>query len=306
MKPPIIIIGMHRSGTKLISWILSQLGVFMGRDLDPNDESYHFIRLNDWILNQYGGSWSNPPSLSALRRISTRRDRIVRRLKAATSRAHMIRYFGPCRYYQFRQKRFFSLWGWKDPRNTFTAWLWDEVFPEASYMHIVRCGVDAAQSLVMRERQIYQRQNLTKRIQNIKRRIFELVTIKRTFFDPLPQSKNRRFKDSSKCANIKYAFNLWETYTEAAEYFLQTKAQKNRLIQINFEKLVEQPSTYLNIIADFSGSKLTKEIQQKIISKIDTSRRFSFKQEPYLSEFYENVRLSPFMKLYNYNNIHDQ
>jgi hypothetical protein len=284
---------------------MSQIGVFMGRDLDPNNESYHFIRLNDWILHNYGSSWSSPPSLSALRRISTRRDKIVRRLKAATSNAQMIRYFGLFRYYQFKQQRFLSSWGWKDPRNTFTAWFWNEVFPDARYIYIVRCGVDAAHSLVTREHQIYRGQNFINRIQKLKRKIFELVTIKFTFADLLPILKRSGFKDSLKCADIKSAFHLWETYTEAAEQFLQTKAEKNRVIRLNYEKLLEQPSNYLKIIANFSGTKVTGEIEQNIISKIDTSRRFSFTKEPHLLEFYENVRESPFMKRYNYNNIHD-
>ncbi len=283
---------------------MSQLGVFMGRDLDPNYESYHFIRLNDWILSKYGGSWDRPPSVSTIRDISPTRSKIVRRLKAATSGAQMIRYFGPCKYYQFKLQRFSNPWGWKDPRNTFTAWLWDEIFPDASYIYIVRCGVDAAQSLINRERQIYRNYRLTERIQNIKRILFELLTIKRSFFDFSPSLNNKRLKASLKCANLESAFGLWETYLKAALQFLKTKVGKNRLIQLNYEKLIEQPTKYINMLADFSGSKISMEKEENIISKIDASRRFAFAKEPHLLEFYKNVRQSPFMRYYNYNDIH--
>ena len=303
MKPPIIILGMHRSGTKLISWIMSQLGVFMGRDLEPNYESFHFMRLNDWILSEYGGSWDSPPSVSTIRDISSIRNKIVKRLKAATSGIQMMRFFGPSKYYQFKLQRFFSPWGWKDPRNTFTAWLWDEIFPDASYIYIVRCGVDAAQSLMNRERRIYQGCGLTNRMQKVKRILFELLTIRRTFFDFLPSLKNNGLKASLKCTNLEGAFGLWENYLEAALQFLETKAEKNRLIQLNYEKLIEQPAKYINMLADFSGLKMSVQQEKKIISKIDVSRRFPFTKESHLLEFYKDIRQSEFMRYYNYNNI---
>ena len=278
----------------------------MGRDLDTNYESFHFMLLNDWILSKYGGSWDNPPSVSTIRDSSATKRKIVKRLKAATSGLQMLRFFGPYKYHQFRLQRFFGPWGWKDPRNTFTAWLWDEIFPDACYIYIVRCGVDAAQSLMKRERQIYQGRRLTDRIQKVKRIMFDLLTIRRTFFDFLPKLKNNRLKASLKCTNLENAFGLWENYLEAALEFLETKAGGNRLIQLNYEKLIEQPAKYMNMLADFSGLKISMEQKEKIISKIDASRRFAFTKEPHLLEFYKNVRQSSFMRYYNYNNIHNK
>lgn len=301
MRPPIIILGMHRSGTKLISWIMRQLGVFMGRDLDANHESYHFIRLNNWILHKYDGSWDRPPSVSAIRELSPTRNQIIRRLTAVTSGKQMLRYLGPLKYSQYKMKRFSNPWGWKDPRNTFTSWLWDEIFPDANYIYIVRCGVDVAQSLIKRERQTYR---LIERIQNIKQLFLDILTIKRSFSKFPPNLGNLRQKASLGCANLEDAFGLWETYLEAALEFLQTKVDKNRLIEISYEKLLEQPTNYINMLADISNSKISMEQVQDIISKIDASRRFPFTKEPSLLEFYENVRQSPFMRYYNYDNIH--
>lgn len=275
----------------------------MGWDLDSNYESFHFIRLNDWVLNKYGGSWDRPPSVSTIREISPTRSKILRHLRTATSGTKMIRYFGPGRYSQFKLQRFFSPWGWKDPRNTFTAWLWDEIFPDASYIYIVRCGVDAAQSLINRERRIYRRYRLSERIQNIKYTLFELLAIKRLSFDFSAYLNNKKVKPSLKFENLESAFGLWETYLKGALQFLQTKVEKNMLIQLNYEELIQQPTKYIKILADFSDSKISLETEEKIISKIDTSKCFSFKKEPHLVEFYENVRQSPFMTYYNYNDI---
>ena len=63
---PIIITGMHRSGTSIISKILINKGIFMGSKLDPNSESIFFQRINKWILSCIGSSWDNPQSLKDL------------------------------------------------------------------------------------------------------------------------------------------------------------------------------------------------------------------------------------------------
>ena len=49
MSAPFVIVGMHRSGTSLVSRILDQSGVFMGLDLQEDHESRFFIELNKWI-----------------------------------------------------------------------------------------------------------------------------------------------------------------------------------------------------------------------------------------------------------------
>jgi hypothetical protein len=283
---------------------MSQLNVFMGRDLDANHESYHFIRLNNWILSKYNGSWDRPPSVSAIREISPTRNQIVSRLTAATSGKQMIRYFGPSKYYQYKMESFSGPWGWKDPRNTFTSWLWDEIFPDASYIYIVRCGVDVAQSLIKREHQTYRDYRLVERIQNIKQLFFDILTIKRSFSKFPPDFRNLRQKASAGCANLEDAFGLWETYLQGALEFLQNKIDKNRLLEINYEKLLEQPTSYINMLADISSAKISTEQVENIISKIDASRRFPFTKEPHLLKFYENVRQSPLMRYYNYDNIH--
>ena len=48
---------MHRSGTSLVSRILDQSGVMMGKDLQEDHESLFFIGLNEWIYENAGASW---------------------------------------------------------------------------------------------------------------------------------------------------------------------------------------------------------------------------------------------------------
>ena len=75
-KPTIVcILGMHRSGTSLVSRVLNVLGVYLGPEehlMRPSTdnptghwESRPIKEINDEILSILGGSWSEPPPLQA-------------------------------------------------------------------------------------------------------------------------------------------------------------------------------------------------------------------------------------------------
>ena len=64
--PPIIITGMHRSGTTLLSKIIENNEVFLGKYKEINNESKYFLRINKWILSSIGASWDNPKSFLKL------------------------------------------------------------------------------------------------------------------------------------------------------------------------------------------------------------------------------------------------
>ena len=59
---PLIVIGMHRSGTRLLAQLLEKLGVFMGADQQADSESVSFMSINEGILHQCGAFWSEPMS----------------------------------------------------------------------------------------------------------------------------------------------------------------------------------------------------------------------------------------------------
>ena len=59
-QPPVIILGMHRSGTSMLSRILEKLDIFMGWRKEENNEALFFLKFNDWILKQANATWDNP------------------------------------------------------------------------------------------------------------------------------------------------------------------------------------------------------------------------------------------------------
>ena len=59
-ESPLIVIGMHRSGTTMMVGVLEKFGWFMGSDQEANKESKLFIRLNTWLMMQSGCRWDSP------------------------------------------------------------------------------------------------------------------------------------------------------------------------------------------------------------------------------------------------------
>ena len=64
MRPPVIFIGMHRSGTSMLARLLEELGMFFGAVKDQNNEALFFQGLNEWLLGQCGGRWDNPAAFN--------------------------------------------------------------------------------------------------------------------------------------------------------------------------------------------------------------------------------------------------
>ena len=129
----IIITGMHRSGTSLLSKIIMNQGVFMGSKLDSNSESIFFQRINKWILSCIGSSWDNPRTLKDLE--SEDISVILNRLnKVLNSRFSKSLFLGKTDLlYNKSLNKMDVIWGWKDPVNTFTLFIWKQIYSNDNY-----------------------------------------------------------------------------------------------------------------------------------------------------------------------------
>ena len=153
MSAPVLITGMHRSGTSMLAGLLAEMGLFLGARLDPNEEDYFFLRLNEWMMRRAGGAWDWPlPTRHFLGQERFLEDTVTflrRRLQSLRFGS----YIGYSRLLLGRRRRRLERpWGWKDPRTVFTFQAWSRLFPEARLLYIQRNGVDVARSLVLRER----------------------------------------------------------------------------------------------------------------------------------------------------------
>jgi hypothetical protein len=139
-ETPLIIIGMHRSGTSIVTRLLERAGLFAGGAwVDENEESIYFSRANramcgegPYLVHDFG--WTAPKSDAF----------IAERRGYAERAARKIGAFFADRTHQ-RQ------WGWKDPRNALTLPVWLSIYPNARILHIVRDGRAVAVSLAKRD-----------------------------------------------------------------------------------------------------------------------------------------------------------
>ena len=232
---PIIIIGMHRSGTSLLSHLLESLGLFLGKKKDENHEAIFFQSINEWLLRQVGGAWDNPAPIRYLLEnfeIRQRTAEYIQRTLFASPRS--LSYLGWAKY--VRQRRITSLpqpWGWKDPRNTFTLALWLDIFPEAKIIHLHRSGVDVALSLRRRGRREL-------RFQHVYRTLPFLHWIR---------PKRGGFVHSLRCDQLDAGLALWKEYVDQASSHVV--ALKRNAFEVSFETLVRQPEPTLAALSQF-------------------------------------------------------
>ncbi|GCD77810.1 hypothetical protein JCM31826_12920 [Thermaurantimonas aggregans] len=136
---PVIIMGMHRSGTSFLAEVLHRAGIHMGVKRDHNFEAFHFLSINQRAMWQSGGDWNKPvvPAFEHFDKWSSEE----------LFKIHFdLKGNGKYIFYKLINRR----WGWKDPRNTFTLPYWLNQFPQAKVIHLIRNGWDVALSLQKR------------------------------------------------------------------------------------------------------------------------------------------------------------
>lgn len=135
----IVVLGMHRSGTSLISSMLHAMGVRMGREFLPEDEGNPngywedpgFLGLNKAILMETGGDWDRFVTRKQVLGVEEKfKDRIQELIE---DREHS----DPGR----------SLWGWKDPRTCMSIWLWHKYLRSPRYVIVRRSRLGVIRSL---------------------------------------------------------------------------------------------------------------------------------------------------------------
>ena len=141
--PPVIVIGMHRSGTSLVSSLLQELKVHMGLDVTKTEESVSFRALNQRLLRRASATWYSSEPMWCVLEDSDRVKRAAQQLRFDCD---------PNALEGYGWSADMQAWGWKDPRTTLTLPIWLELFPEARVVHVVRNGVDVAASLFRRSR----------------------------------------------------------------------------------------------------------------------------------------------------------
>jgi hypothetical protein len=221
---PVIVVGMHRSGTGLLARILGQLGVFMGCELTGNQESVFFQTLNKDALDIIGCSWRCVDFLPKVDEMYSHYAWLLAFVRRRLDSGVMIGHFG------IRETNnsspIDSTWGWKDPRNSLLLPIWHQIFPKAKVIHMLRDGRHAALSLLARD---------------IKREKLK------DFFRTIQE---QRFKSY---------FELWEIYIRRIG---QTMNRFDSCYTVRYENLLDSPQPEIRKLADFLNQPIQKPIEE--------------------------------------------
>jgi len=246
---PLIVLGMHRSGTSLTVRLLHDLGIHMGSWLSRDAESVHFQRLNRRIFAAAGSKWAEVSNLLRQMESPAFVAQQTSKVQHALFTAHLplrktviAGFFGTELWQRIEQGES-PAWGWKDPRTSLTFPVWLPVFPRARWLHILRNGVDVAISI--HRRSLKQRRKL----------------------------RNRLFPIDYSAATLDfgYSFRLWEQYLS----FILTHKHEipaGQYLEVRYEDLLADPETHLRQIVDFVGHTVDADTLAEACKRINAGR----------------------------------
>lgn len=276
-QPPIIFIGMHRSGTSLLGRLLEQLGLFVGDKKDENNEALFFLEFNTWLMAQCGARWDNPEQLRCLWQpeaeavLQASRDYA----KDLMSSVRAARYLGSKRYLGLRSIMAQQApWGWKDPRNTFTLPFWLSLFPDAKVVFIERHGVDVAESLRVRAESS---------IETTKQRYEKLKSL--AWLVP----KRGGFSDSPRSLSLEGGFSLWESYQSEARQQL-SRLPEDKIFRVRYEELLSDPQEILARALKFCGLAGHDGLIREMTASLKPDRAYSYRGFEKLQGFSEEKK----------------
>jgi hypothetical protein len=267
---PLIVIGMHRSGTRLLADILSRLGIFMGADQQADSESVTFMLINEGILHQCGAFWSEPMSAH----FALSQPEFVENLAGSvriTLSTRISDYVGQSKWHAGSGEEAIPLFGWKDPRNTFTLPVWRRVFPNARVIHIMRHGVDVAASLARRHSEA------------LRAATGEAVPSALTVIEDHALG----ILSSRRGWTLAEALTMWEQYVDKAR--LEMSDPGLTALEVRFEDLLSSPEPTVKAIAEFCSLSLPGDDTQWG-ELVESGRAFAFRNDPELQAFAESER----------------
>jgi len=138
ISQPIIIAGMHRSGTSLTASILQQAGVFIGENLLPANagnlqgyfEDAAFYKLHKNILAAQAidpDGWTTASQVEVPESFHEQAKQLCD-----------------------RRSQVYPLWGWKEPRTTLFLNFWKQLLPQAKFVFPYRSPWEVIDSLFAR------------------------------------------------------------------------------------------------------------------------------------------------------------
>lgn len=286
-RPPIIITGMSRSGTGVLTKMLERLGLFVGLRKERNHEALFFEKLNRWLLYQCSGGLENPKTIKYLIEDDDSRRLFVSFLRFILKTPLAISFLGIRKYLRYHTPVNLDIpWGWKDPRNTYTLPIWLDIFPDAKVIHIYRHGVDVVESLRVRRE---------KGLSRLKDRHSRFKTIYWFYLTLKFVEAQRTFVDM-RCSSMEEALNMWEEYIQEARS--NVCRLKEGAMEIKYEDLLKEPVSILREAANFCELDTSVREIELVTQELKRNRAYAYLDDPKLKAFAASV--ADRLKTYGY------
>jgi len=247
---PVIICGMHRSGTTMVSSLVRDCGVFLGQECDDNRESFAFREVNDWFFELSHAAWDQPGPLQFLYEDNEQIQDCLHKTARILAQDCFLKPYAPKGgMFSLGASKIPALWGWKDPRTTLLIPIWSKLFPKARWIFVERNGVDVARSLQKRELEGHHKELLTQ---------------------PMAVGDERYL--SLRCRNLEDAFTLWEEYIEAQYQGMKLLEPHQRLV-LRYEHMLKDPQNAVEALIRFLDVSVDTTLFWKMKDSIKPSNR---------------------------------
>ncbi len=228
---PYIILGVHRSGTTLMSDIFSRLGIFMGKNQNINKEAKFFFNLNNNALKENRATAYDFDIFIEKLKDKQFEKLLTEKFEKKIKKQINTKFFGYRKLLNYFQNNHIK-WGFKDPRTVLLYPVWEKIFPEAKYLIIIRNPVDVSMSIYYFEQKRYLKK--LKKRPDLK---FEMPLVK--------------------------AFEVWKKFTLL---LLEISENKNKnVLSVKYEELKNRNT--LDKIIRFCDSDTDSEEINKIIKR---------------------------------------
>ncbi len=247
---------------------LQDAGLFLGwRQQDEHHEAILFQGLNDWLLQQAGGSWDHPMPVRDLIDNPEARAVAVSYLRYSMRTPRAVSYLGPTSYLRIRDVADSSVpWGWKDPRSSFTLPLWLDVFPDAKIVHVMRHGVDVARSLQVRSEAIVA----------TSRQRFERKKWQYSLW-----GKRSGFTRGLRFSSLEDGVALWDDYTTEARRHVAELG--DRAHELHYESFLREPVDCMAELMAFCGLGAPTPSLRASLATVDARRARAYETDPDLA-----------------------
>lgn len=229
MDKPFIILGMHRSGTSLITQWLSHCGLHVGLRLlnegIGNDEGHFedldFVEWHEQVLKENG-----LPDTGFIDQQS---------IKISAQQVEKID--------QILQRKDQLMWGWKDPRTCLFIDFYQQHIPNAHYLVIVRDYQAVISSLIKRDLKLikhfyFRRTNIIKRL---KWRLYKKEKLLKQY-------------NMKKMMNV-YA-KTYIRYNQEILRLLQKDHLRKNIVVLDYTEVLKNDHKYLNLINEVADMDL--------------------------------------------------